>query len=233
MPTVKNEKGEVISKQPYTAEGESRAQDIANANPSWEVDYSPGGTFDGAQRSVTDYAGGGKTGYSKIGMYKEGGGTKGKSDAIFDLTPEGKQARLKRKLEKTTKKHSEAKAEYQKQLDKEEAKDVEKGRKKGTTTKRRKTIAKVARGVIGAGLAASGVGDYKKYKKLGDVGVKTLAKKVLKPISKVIGGVSGATGDLPGQGDATIFEPKRLKAQRLKKKKRILELKVNKKKKKK
>ena len=28
---------------------------------------------DGRQRSVQEYAGGGKTGYSQIGMYKEGG----------------------------------------------------------------------------------------------------------------------------------------------------------------
>ncbi len=73
MPTVKNEKGEVISRQPYTAEGESRAQDIAATNPTWEVDYAPGGTSDGAARSVIEYAGGGKTGYNKIGMYQEGG----------------------------------------------------------------------------------------------------------------------------------------------------------------
>jgi hypothetical protein len=73
MPTVKNEKGEVISRQPYTAEGESRAQDIANTNPNWEIDYAPGGSFDAMGRSVTEYAGGGKVGYDRIGMYKKGG----------------------------------------------------------------------------------------------------------------------------------------------------------------
>ena len=75
MPTVKNEEGEVISRQPYTPEGESRAEDIASSNLNWEVDYAPGGTADGSMRSVQEYAGGGKVGYDSIGMYDKGGKT--------------------------------------------------------------------------------------------------------------------------------------------------------------
>ena len=73
MPIVENEKGEVVSRQPYTPEGESKAEQIASANPNWSVDYAPGGAADAMNRNVTEYAGGGKTGYAKIGMYKEGG----------------------------------------------------------------------------------------------------------------------------------------------------------------
>jgi hypothetical protein len=73
MPTVKDELGNTVSEQPYTPEGESKAEQIASANPNWEVDYAPGGSVDAMNRNVTEYAGGGKTGYSKIGMYKEGG----------------------------------------------------------------------------------------------------------------------------------------------------------------
>ena len=62
----------------YTPEGMEQAKDFAEATGQ-AVDYAPGGTSDGAMRSVTDYAGGGKTGYSTIGaekpMYKEGGET--------------------------------------------------------------------------------------------------------------------------------------------------------------
>ena len=68
MPTVEDEKGKVISRQPYTAEGEAIAADIASSNLNWEVHYSPGGQYDASARNVVDYAGSGKTGYNKIGM---------------------------------------------------------------------------------------------------------------------------------------------------------------------
>ena len=73
MPTVKDEQGNTVSEQPYTPEGESKAEQIASANPNWEVDYAPGGIYDGGGRVKKEYAGGGKTGYAKIGMYQEGG----------------------------------------------------------------------------------------------------------------------------------------------------------------
>ena len=45
MPTVKDKAtGDVVSRQPYTAEGTQRAKIIVEANPDWEIDYAPGGT---------------------------------------------------------------------------------------------------------------------------------------------------------------------------------------------
>ena len=55
-----------------------QAQDIADINPNWDVEIAPGGMYDAMNRNVTEYAGGGKTGYSKIGMYKKGGEVKKK-----------------------------------------------------------------------------------------------------------------------------------------------------------
>jgi len=73
MPTVKDKvTGDVISRQPYTAEGTQRAEQIAESDQNWEIDYAPGGKLDAMERNVTEYAGGGKVGYNKIGMYKKG-----------------------------------------------------------------------------------------------------------------------------------------------------------------
>jgi hypothetical protein len=38
--------------------------------------YAPGGMSDAMRRSVTEYAGGGRTGYADIGVYKKGGKVK-------------------------------------------------------------------------------------------------------------------------------------------------------------
>ena len=75
MPTVKDKvTGDVVSRQPYTAEGTQRAEQIAESDQNWEIDHVP--TQDGAARNVTEYAGGGNTGYAQIGQeYKEGGRT--------------------------------------------------------------------------------------------------------------------------------------------------------------
>ena len=77
MPEVKDSEGNVIANLPYTDEGMEQAKDMEEANQNLNVDYAPGGTSDGATRSVQQYAGGGLTGYSAIGaerpMYKEGG----------------------------------------------------------------------------------------------------------------------------------------------------------------
>ena len=96
MPEVKDSEGNVIANLPYTDEGMEQAKDMKEANPNLNVDYSPGGMTDGAARSVTEYAGGGKTGYSAIGaerpMYKEGGKVKKKaSKKKYDEEGRGEQ----------------------------------------------------------------------------------------------------------------------------------------------
>ena len=74
MPTVKDKTtGDVVSRQPYTAEGTQRAEQIAESDPTWEIDYAPAGEKDAPSMREQMYAGGGKTGYSAIGMYKKGG----------------------------------------------------------------------------------------------------------------------------------------------------------------
>ena len=74
MPTVKDKTtGDVVSQQPYTSEGTQRAKQIADTDPNWELSYAPNGKTDGATRSQQMYAGGGKTGYNEIGIYKKGG----------------------------------------------------------------------------------------------------------------------------------------------------------------
>jgi len=79
MPTVKDKTtGDVVSRQPYTAEGTQRAEQIAESDPTWEIDYAPGGKQDAPSMREQMYAGGGKVGYNKIGMYKKGGKAYGK-----------------------------------------------------------------------------------------------------------------------------------------------------------
>ena len=68
--------GDVVSRQPYTAEGTQRAKQIAESDENWELDYAPGGTKDASGIREQMYAGGGKVGYKKIGMYKKGGKVK-------------------------------------------------------------------------------------------------------------------------------------------------------------
>ena len=42
MPTVKDKQtGDVVSKQPYTAEGTQRAEQIAESDPNWEITNAP------------------------------------------------------------------------------------------------------------------------------------------------------------------------------------------------
>ena len=69
MPTIKNEKGEVVANLPYTTLGEEQAKEMVQVNPGYTVVNAP----DIQERM---YAGGGKTGYSKIGMYNKGGKVK-------------------------------------------------------------------------------------------------------------------------------------------------------------
>ena len=46
---------------------------LQKENPNLKIDYSPGGSYDAPSIREQMYAGGGKTGYNKIGMYKKGG----------------------------------------------------------------------------------------------------------------------------------------------------------------
>jgi hypothetical protein len=42
MPTVKDKQtGDVVSRQPYTAEGTQRAEQIAESDPNWEITNAP------------------------------------------------------------------------------------------------------------------------------------------------------------------------------------------------
>ena len=68
MPEVKDSEGNVIANLPYTDEGMEQAKDIIETNPRLDIEYAPGGMLDGAARSVKNYAGGGLTGFSKIGQ---------------------------------------------------------------------------------------------------------------------------------------------------------------------
>ena len=77
MPVIKDKiTGDVVSRQPYTAEGTQRAEQIVKTDPNWEIDYAPGGTQDASARNTTTYSGSGETGYNQIGMYKKGGKVK-------------------------------------------------------------------------------------------------------------------------------------------------------------
>ena len=67
MPEVKDMEGNVIANLPYTDVGMEQAEEMKKANPSLSVDYAPGGEYDAMNRSVTDFAGSGKTGYNAIG----------------------------------------------------------------------------------------------------------------------------------------------------------------------
>ena len=66
MPTVKNKKGETVATMPYTTSGQDEAEKMAQANPEYTI-------VDAPDMREQMYAGGGKVGYSKIGMYKKGG----------------------------------------------------------------------------------------------------------------------------------------------------------------
>ena len=69
MPTVKDKtSGDVVSRQPYTAEGTQRAEQIAESDPTWEIDYAPGGQQDASARNESYQLGGlipGQQGFGK------------------------------------------------------------------------------------------------------------------------------------------------------------------------
>ena len=167
MPVVKDEKGNVVSRQSYTPEGESKAEQIASANPSWEVDYAPGGTSDAMGRSITNYAGGGQTGYNAVGnvkpMYKEGGDVpekkKEEGAEIFGMSPS-----------------------EQKELAKKVGKAIKTGTKKTMEFSKKHELGKKAtKAAAGAALAA-----------VGGAGVAKVAKIAAKAGPAVTAAVSGA-----------------------------------------
>ena len=73
MPTVKDELGNIIAELPYDKKGEEVAEKMVQDNPNLKIDYAPGGEYDATKMREKMYAGGGKVGYNKIGMYKKGG----------------------------------------------------------------------------------------------------------------------------------------------------------------
>ena len=92
MPTIKDKKtGDVVSRQPYTAEGTQRAETIVQANPDWEIDYAPGGTENAPDKRESYQLGGQVPGQPGFGQrpspipnpysYKEGGEVEEKSFA--------------------------------------------------------------------------------------------------------------------------------------------------------
>ena len=69
MPTIKNEKGEIVASMPYTTLGQEEADDLIKENQGYTIVNAP-------DAMKVMYAGGGKVGYNKIGMYKKGGKVK-------------------------------------------------------------------------------------------------------------------------------------------------------------
>ena len=76
MPTVKDEQGNVVAKMPYDEAGEAAAEKMVEDSPNLEIDYGQNNVTDASLMRERMYAGGGKTGYNKIGMYKKGGKVK-------------------------------------------------------------------------------------------------------------------------------------------------------------
>ena len=70
MPTIKDEQGKEVANVSYdNPNADKIVSDIIEKNPGYTV-------VDAMERVQTEYAGGGKVGYSKIGMYKKGGKVK-------------------------------------------------------------------------------------------------------------------------------------------------------------
>ena len=76
MPTVKNEKGEVVAKMDYTPEGEMQADKMVQDNPGYTTVKAP-------DMREQMYAGGGKVGYGAIGKLKSMMPGSGKLEGIM------------------------------------------------------------------------------------------------------------------------------------------------------
>ena len=69
MPTVRDELGNVVANMPYNDKGQDAAEKMIQENPGYTI-------VDAPNMREQMYAGGGKTGYNEIGMYKKGGKVK-------------------------------------------------------------------------------------------------------------------------------------------------------------
>ena len=137
-----------------------------------------------------------------------------------------KTKKLEKRLEKTSLRRGVADEKYKKQLEKEERTDIAKGRTRGTTTRRRRNLSKIAQKTIGYGLMASGLG---KAKKALDVKRHMDTAKYVKGLSTAVAGntaiLSAGAWERP-----TVFEPKLRKKTRLRRKSERLKDRIDKKK---
>ena len=69
MPTVEDKLGNVVAEFNYDKEGMDAAKKMVQDNNEYTITDAP-------MMREQMYAGGGKTGYNKIGMYKKGGKVK-------------------------------------------------------------------------------------------------------------------------------------------------------------
>ena len=136
-----------------------------------------------------------------------------------------KLKQLQSKLETAETKSSTAKTNYDEQLEKESRTDTAKGRTQGTTTKRRRSIAKLAHNlVMGAIAVGSGKSYFKGFINLGTGTKKAVtAKKVVKVATDLAVTSKSAVetfGEETRKG--TIFEPRLKKKLITSKKVRVL-----------
>ena len=198
MPTVKDKvTGDVVSRQPYTAEGTQRAEQIAESDQNWEIDHVP--TQDGAARNVTEYAGGGKTGYAQIGQeYHEGGKAPSRhitSKATISQQNKRKRALIKKKqaealAARPAKKKAKKTARETKRATREEKRETRRaGRKEGRRVKAKAKFRKKYGYDIDVVAKAAGEKTHAEKKEKGGkivdkrlaAATKTIAKRKLSP----------------------------------------------------
>ena len=69
MPKVVDKQtGDVVSRQPYTSEGTQRAEQIAETDENWELDYAPAGKKDAPGMRESYYLGGKIPGEQNFGV---------------------------------------------------------------------------------------------------------------------------------------------------------------------
>ena len=69
MPKVVDKQtGDVVSRQPYTSEGTQRAEQIAEPDENWELDYAPAGKKDAPGMRESYYLGGKIPGEQNFGV---------------------------------------------------------------------------------------------------------------------------------------------------------------------
>jgi hypothetical protein len=144
-----------------------------------------------------------------------------------------KVKRLEDKLEMTTARSGKADTIYQRQLDREAAKDEKKGRGKGRTTRLRRKRAKKASSATSTALAALATKNVAALPKANYYTTKQALKKVVLPMAKAAGQTvaSAATASDPYKYDIpedrpTIYEPRMMRKALLRKKKARVEKKL-------